>query len=58
MCFTVLKFGWLAFIIIIARVEYCTAETIIIGDGQGGWTLGVDYTNPIEAAVGDELVRS
>jgi hypothetical protein len=32
------------------------AARIVIGEGQGGWTLGVDYA-PIQAAVGDELVR-
>lgn len=32
------------------------AKVITIGQGQGGWTLGVAYS-PINASVGDQLVR-
>ena len=48
---TMLRFIALACLAVAAQ-----ARTIVVGEGQGGWTLGVDYA-PIDAVVGDRLVR-
>ena len=35
---------------------FAEAKEIVVGEGQGGWTIGVKY-DPIVAAVNDTLVR-
>jgi len=32
------------------------ARSIVVGEGRGGWTLGIKYT-PIDASINDQLVR-
>lgn len=36
-------------------VTLSSAETLIVGQNQGGWTLGVKY-GTLNAAIGDSLV--
>ncbi len=46
----------LAFILFSLWVTCVASKEIIVGQNEGGWSVGVTYA-PINAVVGDQLVR-